>query len=148
MCGQTGRFPSSLREANDATSLQPIRKLSVCSRVSKSKTPHVKPTCSALRFAPQFTSGPPAERQNFVLACLNAEDGNGEGADDVVAVGFEVAAVGLEAGDEEVRMGLLGGLAECFGDVAAADENVGMDAHFFLEMSHLSGSVADELLFP
>jgi len=54
----------------------------------------------------------------------------------------------LKAGDEEVGIGLLGGVAKGFGDVAAADEDIGVGAHFFLEGGHVLGSVAHEFFFP
>ena len=78
----------------------------------------------------------------------DAEDGDGEGGDYGVAVCFEVAAVGLEAGDEDIGLGLLGGKAEGFGNVATADKNFSVGAHFFLEGGHVFGSVADKFLFP
>lgn len=54
----------------------------------------------------------------------------------------------MEAGDEEVGVGLLGGLAEGIRDVATSDEDIGVGAHFFLEAGHVLGSVANEFLIP
>lgn len=79
---------------------------------------------------------------------LNAENGNRKGGDDGVTVSFQVAAVRLKASDEQVGAGLLCGLAKCFGNIAAADENAGVGAHFCLEVRHVGGRVAHEFLLP
>ena len=78
----------------------------------------------------------------------HAQNRNRHRANDSVAVGPQVTAIRVAPGNQQVRLRLLGSLAQHLGHVTTADEHIGLDARVLLELCHLLGSVADELLFP
>ena len=61
---------------------------------------------------------------------------------------FQIAAVGLEAGNQQVCLCLLCSSAELLWNVSAANKNVCLDAHLALQVRHMLGGIANEFLFP
>ena len=62
----------------------------------------------------------------------NAQNRNRNGANDPVAVGPEVSAIRVTAGNEQIRICLLRGLAEDLWHITTADEYIGFNASVLL----------------
>jgi len=63
----------------------------------------------------------------------NAQDRNLHRANDSVAVRTQLTAIRVRAGNQQIRIRLLGSLAQHFGHISAANEYIRLDACRLLE---------------